>query len=100
MVQELRKIRLSEAEQHSVERTLMRISRSESLVGDVDYLGRDIWEVRVRLERRILRLLYFMVTEPPLHIVVLAAIKKTPKTPPAWIDLAISRKHKWLSIDG
>lgn len=67
--------------------------------GDIDYLGRDLWEVRIRLERRILRLLYFVETNPKLHIVLLAVIKKTQKTPHAWITLALERRALWESLD-
>jgi phage-related protein len=99
VVSELRKIALNASEREHLDRTLQRIARSESIAGDVDYLGREMWEVRVRLERRILRLLYFEEVDPPLRVVVLAAIKKTPKTPSAWINLGLSRKNMWQSID-
>lgn len=99
VLDELRKVKLSQREHHSIERTLHRIATSEHVRGDIDYLGRDVWEVRVRLDRRILRLLYFIELDPRLNVVVLAVIKKSQKTPPKWISLALERKAQWESID-
>jgi phage-related protein len=96
---ELRKMNLSQREQHSIEVTLRRIASGAPTRGDIDYLGRNVWEVRVRLERRILRLLYFTEMNPRLYVVVLAVIKKTQKTPPGWINIALARKAQWDSID-
>lgn len=96
---EIRKINLSQREQHSIEGTLRRIASGEPTRGDIDYLGRNVWEVRVRLERRVLRLLYFIEMDPTLYVVVLAAIKKTQKTPPGWINVALARKAQWDAID-
>lgn len=96
---ELLKMKLSPHEKLAVERTLKRISVGEPRRGDFDYLGRNIWEARVRLSNRILRMLYFIDKEPKLNVVVLAVIKKTQKTPHAWISLALERKALWESID-
>lgn len=96
---ELRKMNLSQREQHSIETTLRRIASGEPTRSDTDYLGRDVWEARIRLERRILRLFYFTEVNPRLYIVVLAVIKKTQKTPQGWINIALARKAQWDSID-
>lgn len=99
VLDELRKMKLSSGERRTLERTLQRIARGEPHRGDIDYLGRDLWEVRVRLEHRILRLLYFIEPSPKAHIVLLAVVKKTQKTPHTWITLALERKALWESID-
>ena len=96
---ELRKMKLSLREQYAVDKTLKRVAVGEHVRGDIGYLGRDVWEVRVRLDRRILRLLYFIELDPRLNVVVLAAIKKTQQTPPMWIALALERKAQWDSVD-
>lgn len=99
VAQEIRKMKLSVREQESLALVLRRISHGSSVLGDIRYLGRDMWEVRIRLNHRILRLLYFVEMDYSAHIVVVAAIKKTQKTPPGWIDLALERKKTWQSID-
>lgn len=58
----------------------------------VDSLGRGIWEVRVKLENRIARVLF---TLKDGQIVLLHGfIKKNQKTPKPDIDLAIDRLKK------
>ena len=99
VLDELRKLKLSQSEKRTLDRAMHRIARGEPHRGDIDYLGRDIWEARIRLANRILRMLYFVEIEPRIFVVVLAVIKKTQKTPHAWITLALERKALWESVD-
>ena len=55
----------------------------------VDHLGGDIWEVRVRLESRIARVLF--ATEAGCMVLLHGFIKKDRKTPKADLDLAHDR---------
>jgi len=55
----------------------------------VDHLDGDIWEVRIRLDRRIARVLF--VTEGGLMILLHGFIKKDQKTPKSELDLAKDR---------
>ncbi len=55
----------------------------------VDHLGGDIWEVRVRLESRIARVLF--ATEEGCMVLLHGFIKKDRKTPKADLDLAHDR---------
>lgn len=96
---EIRKMKLSSSELDHLANILQRISTGQSMPGDTDYLGRELWEVRARLYKRILRLIYFIHYEPSLYVVVFAGIKKTQKTPPGWIALALARKNAWQAID-
>jgi len=60
----------------------------------VDYLGNGIWEVRSRLENRIVRTLFVIVDE---EIVLLHGfLKKQQKTPQQELDLAKKRKKLYL----
>jgi len=93
---ELAKLRLDEAEAALLADAMTRVSRGGTHHGDIGYLGRDVWELRVRFANRIARLLYFIQAEPYAHIVVLAALKKTQKVPPQWISLAIRRREEWF----
>lgn len=55
-------------------------------------LGRDLWEVRSRLKQgRIARVLFCVENEQ--MILLHGFIKKTQKTPPGEIDLALKRKR-------
>ncbi len=55
----------------------------------VDHLGGDVWEVRVRLESRIARVLF--ATEEGCMVLLHGFIKKDRKTPKADLDLARDR---------
>lgn len=97
---ELKKMKLSPAELDRLDAVMLRVSQAEFVRGDIDFLGRDIWEVRARLINRIARILYFPQLRPVANVAVLAGIKKTQKTPRVWIDTAVARKRLWESIDG
>jgi phage-related protein len=55
----------------------------------VDHLEGDIWEVRIKLDNRIVRVLF--VIDKHTIILLLGFIKKSQKTPKPEIDLA---KHR------
>ena len=55
----------------------------------VDHLDGDIWEVRIRLERRIARILF--VAEEGAMVLLHGFIKKDQRTPKAELDLARDR---------
>lgn len=55
----------------------------------VDHLDGDIWEVRIRLDRRIARVLF--ASEDGLMILLHGFIKKDQKTPKPELDLARDR---------
>lgn len=55
----------------------------------VDHLDGDIWEVRIRLDRRIARVLF--ASEDGLMILLHGFIKKDQKTPKPELDLAKDR---------
>lgn len=55
----------------------------------VDHLDGDIWEVRIRLDRRIARVLF--AAEDGLMILLHGFIKKDQKTPKPDLDLAKDR---------
>jgi phage-related protein len=95
---ELTKLGLDEYETALLKRAMTRVASGNTQLGDIGYLGRDVWELRVRFASRIIRLLYFIQAEPYEHIVVLAALKKTQKIPPQWINLAIRRREEWFRI--
>jgi phage-related protein len=59
----------------------------------VDYLGSDIWEVRVGLRNRIARVL-FSVEAGGVMLLLDGFIKKTRKTPRRELDLALARLKK------
>ncbi|MFA6498482.1 MAG: type II toxin-antitoxin system RelE/ParE family toxin [Desulfurivibrionaceae bacterium] len=55
----------------------------------VDHLDGDIWEIRVRLDRRIARIMF--VAENGLMVLLHGFIKKTQKTAQSDLDLAKAR---------
>lgn len=93
---ELEKMRLTAGEMKKLEMTLARISAGTSTWHDSDYLGSEIWEVRVRLQHKQIRVLYSMESTPAVNLALLAAIKKVQKTPHQWITTALKRRKDWL----
>jgi phage-related protein len=57
-------------------------------------LGRGLWEMRLTGRDGIARAVYFVADEARL-IVVRAFVKKTEKTPPQEIELALRRMKDW-----
>ena len=92
---EIEKLKLSSYELGVLERVLLRLETSDGTWHDATYLGREIWEARVRLTHRQIRLLYSLELEERVHLALLAAVKKTQKVPRQWIDLAITRRLNW-----
>lgn len=93
---EIEKMRLSADEMKKLETTLARISTGMSTWHDSDYLGSEIWEVRVRLQHKQIRVLYSVENTPVMNLALLAAIKKVQKTPHHWITTALKRRKDWL----
>lgn len=62
----------------------------------VDHVERDIWEVRTRLETRLVRVLF--VLEGNEMILLHGFIKKERKTPKPDLDLARQRLKKLRSV--
>lgn len=96
VLDELRKIRLDKEELRSVEQILRNIEVGAETWKDSTYLGRDIWEARVRLRHRQVRILYSIEEDWAIHLALFAAVKKVQKVPPQWIDIAIKRRKIWL----
>ena len=93
---EIQKLALNQRELFQLEELLLRISTKSTTRHDVDFLGRGIWEARLRLSNRQIRMLYAENITPRLFLALLAAVKKTQKTPPQWIDTARARHKEWL----
>ncbi len=94
---EIEKLKLTSYELGVLERVLLRLETSDGMWHDATYLGREIWEARVRLSHRQIRLLYSLELEERIHLALLAAVKKTQKVPRQWIELAITRRTNWRS---
>lgn len=77
---------------------MKRVAHGSILHFDTDLLSANIWELRIRGDNRILRVLYFTESEPLVLVAVFAAVKKTQKTPRHWIDLAIVRRSTWIHL--
>lgn len=92
---ELEKLKLTSYELGLLERVLLRLETSDGKWHDSTYLGREIWEARVRLTNRQIRILYSLELEERIHLALLAAVKKTQKVPKQWIELAITRRMNW-----
>lgn len=93
---EIEKLQLRVDELQKLEKTLRRISAGTETWRDSDYLGGEIWEVRLRLQHKQVRVLYSVETSLSIHLALLAAIKKVQKTPRQWIDTSIKRRKDWL----
>lgn len=96
VLKEIQKLTLSERELFLLDELLHRISRNATLRQDIDLLGRGIWEARLRLQHRRIRVLYAENITPRVLLALLAAVKKTQKTPPQWINTALARHKDWL----
>ena len=55
----------------------------------VDHIGNDIWEVRAKLDTRIVRVLFSL--ENGVMVLLHSFIKKQQKTPKPELDLALER---------
>lgn len=100
VAKEQQKIGLSDREYRLLGEAMVRLSQGASLYADTDLLAPEIWELRVKLPHRILRMLYFAETDPPAFVAVFMGIKKTQKTPREWIELAKSRRKSWQRLNG
>lgn len=94
---EIEKLKLDRYELGVFERVLMRLEAQDSTWHDSTYLGREIWEARIRLVNRHIRVLYSIELEERIHLALLAAVKKTQKVPQQWISLALARRSSWRS---
>lgn len=94
---EIEKLKLDRYELIVLERVLLRLETQDSTWHDSTYLGREIWEARIRLINRQVRVLYSMELEERIHLALLAAVKKTQKVPQQWITLALARRSSWRS---
>ena len=94
---EIEKLKLDRYELVLLERVLLRLETQDSTWHDSTYLGREIWEARIRLINRQIRVLYSMELEERIHLALLAAVKKTQKVPQQWIALALTRRSSWRS---
>ncbi len=94
---EIEKLKLERYELGVMERVLLRLAKQEGSWHDSTFLGREIWEARIRLINRQVRILYSIELHERIHLALLAAVKKTQKVPAQWIALAISRRANWRS---
>ena len=92
---EIEKLKLDRYELAVFERVLLRLEAQEPTWHDSTHLRKEIWEARIRLINRQIRLLYSLELEGAIHLALLAAVKKTQKVPQQWISLAISRRSNW-----
>jgi phage-related protein len=92
---EIADLRLSQSEQHKFRQTMERVADSISMPHDVTSLGQGLWEVRIRLNHRIGRILFSPEINQNCNLALFAGIKKTQKTPPSWLNLAIIRRRNW-----
>ncbi len=60
-------------------------------------LGNGLWEVRISLENRIARVIFFIHNHK--MVLVHGFIKKSQQTPKEEIELALKRKTVFLNID-
>ena len=95
-VRELEGLKLTPAEAEKLKRAMHRVSGSDSIPMEVKSLGRGIWEIRVRLNHRIARVLFSPELVGYCNLALFAGIKKTQKTPPMWLHIAIDRRKLWL----
>jgi phage-related protein len=93
--QEIEKLKLDRYELAVFERVLRRLETQEHYWQDSKHLGRDIWEARIRLPHRQVRVLYSMELKERIHLGLLAAVKKSQKVPSQWISLAVTRRRSW-----
>ena len=92
---ELRELRLSAHEAGRLDAVMARIDEDAVRHSDLDHLADGIWELRVRLDHRILRLLYSHESHGTLLLALIVAVKKTQTTPRNWIATARSRRAEW-----
>lgn len=95
MQREIEKLKLDRYELVVFERVLRRLETQENTWQDSKHLGREIWEARIRLTDRQVRVLYSMEFEERVHLALLAAVKKSQKVPAQWISLAVTRRNSW-----
>ena len=93
---EIDKMQLDLEEYFELEEIMARISSQTEKWKDTDYLGNEIWEARIRVPRRQIRVLFTKEPSPRVLLALLAAVKKVQKTPPQWISLARRRQKDWL----
>lgn len=96
VLDEIEKLQLGPKEIFALEQTLKRISIGTETWHDSKHLGREIWEARIRLPHRQIRVLYSVETTLFINLALFAAIKKAQKVPPQWITLALKRRNDWL----
>jgi phage-related protein len=95
-VRELAGLKLAPAEAERLKNAMDRVSDSAAMPMEVKSLGRGIWELRVRLDHRIARVLFSPELVGSCHLALFVGIKKTQKTPTAWLNIAIGRRKLWL----
>ncbi|MBK5237951.1 MAG: type II toxin-antitoxin system RelE/ParE family toxin [Actinomycetales bacterium] len=93
---ELGGLRLNLTEAEKLKKAMERVSDSSSSPLEVKSLGRGIWELRVRIDHRIARVLFSPQLVGSCNLALFTGIKKTQKTPPSWLDIAIDRRKHWL----
>lgn len=93
---EIDKMRLRPEEYAELNSTLLRISAGTETWKDSSHLGNEIWEARLRLQSRQIRVLFTKEPSPRVLLALLAGVKKVQKTPPQWISLARQRRKDWL----
>jgi phage-related protein len=92
---EIEDFRLNTKEGENFSQSMQRVANSASMPHDVSSLGQGLWEVRIRLNHRIGRVLFSTEIEQNCNLALFAGIKKTQRTPTSWIDLAASRRKTW-----
>jgi phage-related protein len=92
---EIKDFHLSHDEASKLEAAMDRVAASSSRPNDIESLGRGLWEVRVRFNHRLGRILFSSELGQNCNVVLFAGIKKAQKTPEAWLDLAIARRKSW-----
>ena len=78
-----------------LKKAMDRVSDSASMPMEVKSLGRGIWELRVRLDHRIARVLFSPELIGFCNLALFAGIKKTQKTPTTWLNIAVDRRKHW-----
>ena len=94
---EIAKARLTEREAVRLDEMLARAEAGALRRDDADHLRGQIWELRLRGDRRIFRLLYATVDDGLVLLGLVFIGKKTQKAPPAKIDAAEDRLKEYLA---
>lgn len=95
MIEEVKRLKLSRTDALRLDELTIRVAENRALPKDVKHLRNHIYEMRLRVPRGAVRVLYARIEGGVVILCLRAFLKKTPKTPPEEIDRAEKRLRKW-----